>query len=149
MKIRTGFVSNSSSSSFIVGIAQIIDKAKFDNYIKENNIVLDDYDLYVTTADSEDHSYDVRKRGDRLVVENFCTEVSTELNKPGTMFFVVNVSNNEGDGDFWNEEYGEMNYDIDTDHFSDEHQAAYSAFFDPSSGLSMQNDITFGAERNG
>lgn len=147
MKTRHGFVSNSSSSSFIVGIAEILDKAKFDEYIKEQNIELDDWNQYIVTEDSE--HCDIEKRNDRLVVESFETSVSAELKKPGTIFFVTNISNDEGDGPFWNDRYCEMNYDIDIDYFSDSQRKVYDMFSDKNSGLNMDNQVTFGAARNG
>jgi hypothetical protein len=33
MKVRNGFVSNSSSSSFMIGVGHIVDKDAFDKYI--------------------------------------------------------------------------------------------------------------------
>ena len=48
MKIRNGFVSNSSSSSFILGLAKIDDYNKFQNYINQNDIKLN-YQITVKT----------------------------------------------------------------------------------------------------
>lgn len=38
MKIRNGFVSNSSSSSFVIAIAEVTDEEKIRIYLKENKI---------------------------------------------------------------------------------------------------------------
>lgn len=148
MKTRRGFVSNSSSSSFIVGIAEIIDKAKFDEYIEKNEIVLGEYgDRVIIYEDSK--RWDVKKHNDKLIVENFETLVSTERKKLGTMFFVTNISNDEGDGPFWNEGTCDMDYNIDIDFFSDDQRKIYEMFSDTNSGLNMDNQVTFGAARNG
>lgn len=150
MKTRMGFVSNSSSSSFICGIAEIADKTKFDDYIKQKGIELNDYDVFVTTEEDSDNKCDVRLVGGHIVVDSFVTDSRVNRNKPGTMFFVVNISNDEGDYSFWDEEYGEMNYNIDLDYYSTRQQQLYNIFTDPTSGLNMDNaDVTYGAERNG
>ena len=44
MKIRTGFVSNSSSSSYIVAAAKIVDREKFDEWF--GSLVSKDPDYY-------------------------------------------------------------------------------------------------------
>ena len=38
MKIRNGFVSNSSSASFIIGVGKVIDEDTIVNFCKQNNI---------------------------------------------------------------------------------------------------------------
>lgn len=150
MKIRKGFVSNSSSSSFIVGIAEICDRTKFDAYIEKHQIDLNGYDQYIVTEDcDESEHWDVVKCDDLITVNSFEVSVSTEVKKPDSQFFVVNISNDEGDSNFWNERYGEMEYDIDIDYFSKDQRKVYDAFFDKDSGLNMENEVTFGAARNG
>jgi hypothetical protein len=150
MKVRKGFVSNSSSSSFIVGIARIADKAKFDAYVKKKGIRLNEEfgDVYLTSVDGSNR-WDLQKQGDRMVVESFQVSASAAIKSPTDIFFVVNISNNEGDGPFWNEQFGEMEYDIGIDYFADCDQEVYAAFFDPESGLEMSGDASYGAARNG
>lgn len=148
MKVRQGFVSNSSSSSFIVGIAEIVDKAKFDKYIEDNKIVLDKWDQKVIT-DSQDNS-DIRTTPTHLYIDSFDTSRQVERKQPGTMFFAVNIINDEGDCAFTSNRYSDIDYDIDLDFFPDKQQEVYKMFSNPDSGLSIvNNDVTFGAARNG
>lgn len=149
MKLRNGFVSNSSSSSFIVGIAEIVDMAKFESYVEKHKIIFDRDGYVINEGSINNDCWDLRLTNDKIVVESFETSVSVDRKKPLTMFFVVNISNNEGDGSFWNEEYCEMNYDIDIDYFDEDQQKSYNAFFDKDSGLNMENDVRYGAARNG
>jgi hypothetical protein len=150
MKVRKGFVSNSSSSSFIVGIARIADKAKFDAYVEKKGIKLnEDFgDVYLTSVDGSNR-WDLQKVGDRMVVESFQLSASAAIKSPTDIFFVVNISNDEGDGPFWSDIYEEYNYDIDIDYFMEDEQAVYAAFFDAESGLEMSGDASYGAARNG
>lgn len=149
MKVRKGFVSNSSSSSFIVGIARIADKAKFDAYLEKKGIALND-DVYIASTDGG-KSWDLRRvrhNGDKMVVENFLLSASAAIKSPTDIFLVVNICNDEGDGPFWSDIY-EYNYDIDIDYFMEDEQAVYAAFTDPESGLEMSGDVSYGAARNG
>ena len=45
MKTRNGFVSNSSSSSFIIAIGKVIDKEKLLSFLKNNNISSYEYNI--------------------------------------------------------------------------------------------------------
>jgi len=45
MKIRLSFVSNSSSSSYVIAVARITNKEEFENLYKNSGI---DYELYTT-----------------------------------------------------------------------------------------------------
>lgn len=157
-KIRQGFVSNSSSSSFIVGIAEIVDKNKFDAYVKKNNIILgnqnswpDAYIIDAATISEHDCTNDnyIVMRGDNVVVESFSTSASVRNENYDATYFVVNVSNDEGDSAFWNDEHREMEYDINIDYFCENQRKLYKMFFDANSGLSEEHDVDFGAARNG
>ena len=153
MKIRHGFVSNSSSSSFIVGIAEILDKAKFDAYIEKNNIKLSTpesysaYDAFIIIDNSDRR--DLSVKNDMIRLCSFSTSVTVERKKPGTIYFAVNVSNDGGDGLFWCENRSEMNYDIDLDYFDPEQRKLFDIFCDKDSGLNMENQVEYGASRNG
>ena len=49
MKKRLGFVSNSSSSSFIISIGEITNKEKFNEFITEYHVNEDDYEFMILT----------------------------------------------------------------------------------------------------
>lgn len=149
MKLRKGFVSNSSSSSFICGIAEIKDKEKFNKYVSDHKIKLDEYDVYVHSA-GNDKRWDVNFAKDDVTVESFQTSSSVRRSSSDSAeYFVVNVSNDEGDGPFWNDDYMEYEYDIDLSYFDEDQRKVYGMFFNSESGLNLENSITYGAGRNG
>lgn len=149
MKIRNGFVSNSSSSSFIVGIAEIIDKTKFDEYVREHKVLLDQYGVFITGANPD--KWDLRRVEDKISVDGFAASASAKVNNSSDIFLAVNISNDEGDcGRFeYDDACGGIDYNIDVGYFDADHRKVYDMFFDKDSGLSMENDIQFGAARNG
>lgn len=149
MKVRHGFVSNSSSSSFIVGIAEIVDKEKFDEYVKGHKIALDQYSVFITGTGSK--NWEVRRTEDKISVDGFAATVSAKVTSPSAIYLAVNISNDEGDyGRFsYDDRLGEIDYNIDADYFDADQRKVYDMFFDRDSGLSMENDIQFGAARNG
>jgi hypothetical protein len=154
MKIRNGFVSNSSSSSFIVGIAKIEDKEKFDKYILDNNITLDNSDNFLISYKdiNKSHLYDVRNFKNNIIVDSFQTsaEIFSDDFNDNDMFFITNITNNEGDDMFYcNDDY-DLDYDIDITFFDNDQQKIYSLFFDEKSGLDItKSNAYYGAGRNG
>jgi len=128
MKIRSGFVSNSSSSSFIAGIGIIKDKEKFTKMLaelKEKHGGKLEYGCNIRSTSevlSPEEAWEVRQDGSKAYVTaatNAEPEVSVSFDPSADeSFFVVDFGNNEGDNDFWNEEFGEMEYDkVDRDWF--------------------------------
>jgi hypothetical protein len=162
MKIRSRFVSNSSSSSFIVGIAKVIDVDKLKTYLSAKGFDLDKsngYECFVTTFGEikDNKRYSVKIVGGTVEVDSFQDSVSLKSSlkssrlKDDDQLFIVNVSNDEGDGAFWDEEREELDYDIvDLGWFNEQQQAMYNAFADPESGLDTDKSmVTYGAARNG
>lgn len=153
MKIRSGFVSNSSSSSFIVGIAKINDYNEFTQYIIDNNIKLD-YDVKVLTLSSikESTNYDMHFNNNKIYVDSFQTDASLDTKdcKDEDLFLVVNICNNEGDSDFITSDYDDIDYDIDMSFFNNNDKKVYNAFYSEKSGLDLnKSEVYFGAGRNG
>jgi S-adenosylmethionine:tRNA-ribosyltransferase-isomerase (queuine synthetase) len=153
MKIRNGFVSNSSSSSFIVGIGKINDYSKFEKYIKENNISLD-YDVKVVTMSDiwEGKSYITSVQGNNIIVESFQTDARIPIKEYiGTeLFFIVDKCNNEGDNYFTHGDDWDLDYDIDLSFFDESDRKLYEAFFSKESGIDIENaNAYYGAGRNG
>jgi len=153
MKTRQGFVSNSSSSSFIVGIAKITDEKKFHKYLKDNNLkVTFDFGIY-KVKDIDTNTFDVQKTPNLVQVRSFYQDVSLPLKdlKDDDSIFYLNIINDEGDyGQFASDKYGDIDYDIDLDYFNETEQKLYSIFDTPDIGIDCKTStVTYGAGRNG
>lgn len=100
-KIRNGFVSNSSSSSFIIGIAKVTDLAACVKSIKG----LDEYDFQI---------WEVTGEGDLEVTSFMHDEVSLSWAQValGDHVLRIDYTGNEGDHCFQHGEWGDINYDI-------------------------------------
>jgi len=150
MKTRNGFVSNSSSSSFICCVAKIADKEKAHAWIEK--FTLDKYDYKVQKVkDIENDTYSdyayIDGKGN-VTVESFQTSVniSEDKLKPEDEILSINIMNDEGDSQFYIDDY-DLDYDIDLDFFDDNQIEIYT-------GLTKENGFemiekTYGAGRNG
>ncbi len=127
MKIRKGFVSNSSSSSFIVGAGKIKDLAKFkarmkkDGLSSEGSFYEKDIAIHSTTDLLENQGgWDYGIENGKTLCVTACVnsnpQVSTKFDPSKEEFYcIVNIGNDEGDDSFWNGD--EMNYNIDVNYF--------------------------------
>ena len=160
MKIRNGFVSNSSSSSFIIGIAAVADVDTCKKYLEENNIKTDGYDdpkLVQFKDIKKNRPYDIEETMDKeITIESFdYSTVSINVDKLDDDDYILYYSyaGNEGDSRFYTgDDYcGDLNYDIDYDFFSKKEKASMSMFFDPdAAGLNKAEcEVYLGAGRNG
>ena len=158
MKRRYGFVSNSSSSSFMIGIARIVDKDKFKLWEEQLNCHDSPYEGYKIyrfkdiPRDCYDHYCFLANNDQEIVVDSFQEHTSIETNgmKPDDEIIVFNIINDEGDSDFAiynNGEFLDYDYDIGLDHFDEDQAELYE-------GLKKENGLasiskTYGAGRNG
>ena len=147
MKIRSGFVSNSSSSSFIVGIAIIEDEEKF-NKLKEKYSEIEVFD---PKTDTLQRWGGIQKEGGRFIIEeptNYGGYIGVNKTDKKIAYFVE--GNNEGDYFFYDDpdsEWPELDYNISFDFF-DKNQQNLFTDFNEENGLSNVNK-NYGAGRNG
>ena len=173
MKIRTGFVSNSSSSSFMAAIGVVKDWDKFDAW--KSKISSQYYDVILvdieedkkrnfktlTYIDSTKISYEAPTNNPTFVsinredYENIDRNIPVNIQAKNLLtekghndIVIYCVSNDEGDSDFWNEEMQNLDYSkVDFNWFEKEQQKAYNEF-NEENGIVLV-DKTFGVGRNG
>ena len=160
MKTRQGFVSNSSSSSFIIGLGVVTaaNVPSVEAELKKNG---SDYSL-IRVADLVDGTakrwdmkvnlaYDMIGNATLEKIEMEAFDYSTAELRQNVLkdlsgedyIMVLDVCEGD-DSDFWDEESGYYDYDIDLDHFSDSANEALSVL------TSLEhNSWTYGAGRNG
>ena len=157
MKTRQGFVSNSSSSSFIVAVAKVVDEEKVNKW--RDSLNLPDYRKshckIVTLEDIINNEvYCAKIKKDQVVIESFQADARLSIKgmKEDDKIFYINITNDEGDtgrfsGYDENGEYCDIDYDINLDDFSEAEQNLFM-------GLTENNgfsniDANYGAGRNG
>lgn len=143
MKLRKGFISNSSSSSFMIGVGKVNDLDKLKKELAKIKKV--DYKL-IQLKDIK-NSYDVHVGKSTISVESFTGDsVNLKNLSPEDWILYFSEFGPHDDSDFWNEEYGEYDYDIDLTFEPNQEKIreliTNKKFFD-------DFDITIGAGRNG
>ena len=144
MKIRNGFVSNSSSSSFIIGLANST-RANIGKTFSSADItyreywgsILDNSDEYIQVKTLDNGEY-------KLSITSFDdTEVSIIV-KEGDKYISVNGVGPDDDSFFYDENYYNCDYDkIDLSDFDADDIKQYELI------KSLGGDSTYGAGRDG
>lgn len=166
MKIRNGFISNSSSSSFMIGMAKIVDWEKFEKWIS-NFSPKDDYEI-TSLKDIKEDDYGITKKNNKIKMDSFTgSEVSIKIedieiteieNKPIHVIayellfekekniFSINLMGVDGDEHFWNGD--EYDYDKSLEELFNKKQIELYNGMTEENGLKYV-DKTFGCGRNG
>ncbi len=157
MKIRNGFVSNSSSSSFIVGLAEIQDIDKLRKSLSEKDkgvYIVSRTDLLEANIPCG-YELNVELKNNNLIAKSFNDQsVSLKWNDTVEYWLLVTFVGDEGDGHFLpNEGYDpwdcQPNYDITESFFSKEQQRLLEVLKNPREHGLKDAKYIFGAERNG
>ena len=141
MKKRLGFVSNSSSSSFIIGIARVTDEKKFRKFLDSNGIE----DIEINTVKNLLKTYDFRVKDNKIYLESFMTDVNTEFESMNDKIAYYDFMGGD-DSDFWDGDY--YNYDIDLSFFTSVERKVYNQFIKKNIGIENGSAL-YGAGRNG
>ena len=152
MKIRNGFVSNSSSSSFMIAVAKITDIKKASEWLKKLAIDEDPfkYNYSIAVIGEKDEHWSVSNDGKTIRVESFRGDrVEGTFSNPDDKFLAIRITNNEGDWAFSDNDsdWGDIDYDIDLDFFGSKQIDIWNGLT-PENGFS-EVEKSFGAARNG
>lgn len=133
MKIRAGFVSNSSSSSFIATVAVVTDVEKFNKFKERTG-------FHYPIIDAEHYNKDYQWSGDFF---DHLKPLSDEYNKD---MIVFDQGVGPDDDMSFLDGYGDMDYSVDLSDFDAKNAAIYLA--GPDDGIQIVQQ-TYYAGRDG
>lgn len=129
---RLGFVSNSSSSSFVIGVGKIFDHPRLNKWIKDNDIELD-WGIFIRSTsqlmeEGCSYPYRVDLKSNTLTVESFGWETVSIKFDPAIeeTFFIAHTTGGAGDGDenfsIYDEEgnWEEYDYEVSPENFNND-----------------------------
>lgn len=124
MKLRKGFVSNSSSSSFIIGVAKVVDSDEIHRLAKKHGI--HDYCLNIKLA-TEDNGWGRYYEDGTFSIESFTGSTESIKAQPDDLVLDFHYYGNEGDNFFFDEDYTypDYDYDMDFDKMFDDNMKAF------------------------
>lgn len=178
MKIRTGFVSNSSSSSYVIAIAKVVDKEKFFAALEKEEVEMRDtcvvgvgicksgwarFGFNISIVDKafldqnqRGHTnVSYRPKGGVYCVESFTyDEVRLDekhIQKDDDMIMTIEESGCEDDSEFWDEEWGEYDYDkVDECYIAERYPKVLSDILDNPQKYGLEHlEWSCGAGRDG
>lgn len=103
MKIRQGFVSNSSSSSFVLAVGKVLDRAAFEEYMKGT-----DTSLFTSEQAEKVNGWTYSYRSGYLCLEGFTGASARVKIEPESLYFTVYESRDlmeDEDGTVWDDDY--------------------------------------------
>jgi len=136
MKTRAGFVSNSSSSSFIMGLA-IIPDDQVSKYKKRNVFQYLKDELPYPIREK------VRQEDSELSIESFTYRTVQVKAKPGDWILWLDAVGINGDEHFWKDDDYYDYDDIDISDFDDSDVEIYNEIF------KISPQVLYGAGRDG
>lgn len=148
---RSGFVSNSSSSSFIVGIGALPKDIDSNTLTFLNTVCSSEYTVMMKTKaelieDAQTGYSIISIEGHRVQITgggNSDPMVEIEWDDDqDTKYLVVEINNDEGDDQFYNG--CDLDYDIDEEYYSKNQQRILQIL-----KSLPKSDYKFGAERHG
>lgn len=128
MKIRNGFVSNSSSSSFIATYGMVVNEEQFNAW-KSSHEIGDEYKMLtgeeLWKKYNDQYDYDLRGH-DFFDHVDWKPIIKAAIDNPKAIFVFKTGCGPDSDMDFMND-WGDIDYDIDLDRFNDSDIALYNS----------------------
>ena len=159
MKVRLGFVGNSSSSSFIIGLAKVVNIKAAQKEVSDQclSVYKLNWEGFITLGEPllpENNWWDnvaVKRTSAaaELTIDSFTgAEVRLTVTPETNYIIVVAYDGDEGDGEFWDKRKDEMKYNI-TESFFDGSPRERALEVLRDKDICTDSMRAFGAGRNG